>query len=101
MAVDLVTYANVLVLVIVILLSSLISLRLGLAVAIIELVIGAIFGDLGFLHVTDWMTLIATFGGILLTFMAGTEIDTHVMRERYKESFLIGFFSFLAPLFLE
>ena len=97
MAVDLLTYANVLVLVIVILLSSLISLRLGLAVAIIELVIGAIFGNLGFLHVTDWMTLIATFGGILLTFMAGTEIDTHVMREKYKESFLIGFFSFLAP----
>jgi Kef-type K+ transport system membrane component KefB len=97
MAVDLVTYANVLVLVIVILLSSLISLRLGLAVAIIELVIGAIFGNLGFLHAADWMTLIATFGGILLTFMAGTEIDTQVMREKYKESFLIGFFSFLAP----
>ena len=97
MAVDLVTYVNVLVLVIVILLSSLISLRLGLAVAIIELVIGAIFGNLGFLHATDWMTLIAIFGGILLTFMAGTEIDTHVMREKYKESFLIGFFSFLAP----
>ena len=97
MAVDLVTYVNVLVLVIVILLSSLISLRLGLAVAIIELVIGAIFGNLGFLHATDWMTLIATFGGILLTFMAGTEIDTHIMREKYKESFLIGFFSFLTP----
>ena len=97
MAVDLVTYVNVLVLVIIILLSSLISLRLGLAVAIIELVMGAIFGNLGFLHSTDWMTLIATFGGILSTFMAGTEIDINLMREKYKESFLIGFFSFLAP----
>ncbi|MBZ2164529.1 cation:proton antiporter [Methanobacterium spitsbergense] len=97
MAVDLVTYANILVLVIVILLSSLISLRLGLAVSIIELVIGAIFGNFGFLHATDWMTLIATFGGILSTFMAGTEIDVNLMREKYKESFLIGFFSFLAP----
>lgn len=94
MAVDLLTQVNVLILVIVILLSSLISLRLGLAVAIIELIIAAIFGNLGILHVTDWMTIIATFGGILLTFMAGTEIDTHVMREKYKESFLIGFFSF-------
>lgn len=97
MAVDLLTQANVLVLVIIILLSSLISLRLGLAVAIIELVVGAIFGNLGLIHVTDWMTLLATFGGILLTFMAGTEIDTKVMREKYKESFSIGFFSFLAP----
>ena len=97
MAVDILTQANILVLVIAIFIASLISLRVGLAVAIIELVIGAIFGNLGFLHATDWMSLIATFGGILLTFMAGTEIDTHVMREKYKESFLIGFFSFLAP----
>lgn len=97
MVVDLLTQANVLVLVIIILISSLISLRLGLAVAIIELVLGAIFGNLGLIHVTDWMTLLATFGGILLTFMAGTEIDTKVMREKYKESFSIGFFSFLAP----
>ncbi len=97
MAIDLATYINVLVLVIIILLSSLVSLRLGLAVAIIELVMGAIFGNLGFIHATDWMTLIATFGGILSTFLAGTEIDVDLMREKYKESFLIGFFSFLAP----
>ena len=97
MAIDLVTYINVLVLIIIILLSSLVSLRLGLAVAIIELLMGAIFGNLGFIHATDWMTLIATFGGILSTFLAGTEIDVDLMREKYKESFLIGFFSFLAP----
>ena len=97
LAVDILTQANVLVLIIAIFIASLISLRVGLAVAIIELVVGAIFGNLGLLHITDWMTLIATFGGILLTFMAGTEIDTKIMREKYKESFLIGFFSFLAP----
>ncbi len=97
MVVDIISQANILILIIVILLSSLISLRLGMAVAIIELILGAIFGNLGILHPEDWMTLLATFGGILLTFMAGTEIDTQVMREKYKESFLIGFFSFLAP----
>ena len=92
-----ITQFNILILVIIIFVSSLISLRLGLAVAIIEIILGAIFGNLGLLYATDWMTLIATFGGILLTFMAGTEIDTKVMREKYKESFLIGFFSFLTP----
>ena len=97
MVVEIISQVNILILIIVILLSSLISLRLGMAVAIIELILGAIFGNLGILHPEDWMTLLATFGGILLTFMAGTEIDTHVMREKYKESFLIGFFSFLAP----
>ena len=101
MAVDILTQINtyqpILFLIIAIFIASLISLRVGLAVAIIELIVGAIFGNLGLLHATDWMTLLAGFGGILLTFMAGTEIDTHVMREKYKESFLIGFFSFLAP----
>ncbi len=91
------TQFNLLILVIIIFVSSLISLRLGLAVAIIEIILGAIFGNLGLLYATDWMTLVATFGGILLTFMAGTEIDTKIMREKYKESFLIGFFSFLMP----
>ncbi len=65
--------------------------------AIIEIVLGAVFGNLGFLQATDWMTLVASLGGILLTFLAGTEININLMREKYKESFLIGFCSFLAP----
>ncbi|MEN6592255.1 MAG: cation:proton antiporter [Methanobacterium sp.] len=65
--------------------------------AIIEIVLGAVFGNLGFLQVTDWMTLVTSLGGILLTFLAGTEININLMREKYKESFLMGFCSFLAP----
>ena len=97
LAIDLLTQFNLLVLVIIIFIASLISLRLGLSVAIIEIVLGAVFGNLGFLQVTDWMTLVASLGGILLTFLAGTEININLMREKYKESFLIGFCSFLAP----
>ncbi len=41
----------------------------------------------------------AGFGEILLTFLAGTEIDTKLMKEKFKGSFLIGFFSFLFPFF--
>src|SRR4030042_958945 len=81
---------------IIILVASLISLRLGLSVAIIEILLGAIGGSLG-LHTQDWMTYLASFGGITLTFLAGTEIDTKLMREKFKESFLIGFLSFLVP----
>ncbi|MDP3878779.1 MAG: cation:proton antiporter [Dehalococcoidales bacterium] len=76
--------------------ASLISLRLGISVAIIEILLGAVGGSLG-LHTQDWMIYLAGFGGITLTFLAGTEIDTGMMREKFKESFLIGFFSFLAP----
>jgi len=43
------------------------------------------------------MTYLAGFGGILLTFLAGTEIDIKLMREKFKQCFLIGSMSFLAP----
>jgi Kef-type K+ transport system membrane component KefB len=80
----------------IIFLSSLLSLRLGLSVAIIEITLGAMAGSLG-LSPEEWMQYMANFGGILLTYLAGTEIDTALMREKFKESFLIGFFSFLLP----
>jgi Kef-type K+ transport system membrane component KefB len=80
----------------IILAASLVSLWLGVSVAIIEITLGAVAGNLG-LGVEEWMTYLATFGGILLTYLAGTEIDTRLMRQRFKESFLIGSFSFLLP----
>jgi len=81
---------------ILIFLSSLISLKLGLSVAIIEIAVGAMAGNLG-LQAEPWMNYLATFGGILLTFLAGTEIDTQLFRRRFRESFLIGALSFLLP----
>ena len=56
---------------ILIFISSLVSLKLGLSVAIIEITLGAVAGNLG-LEAQPWMTYLATFGGILLTFLAGT-----------------------------
>lgn len=77
-------------------LASLISLKLGLSVAIIEIVIGAVAGNFG-LQPESWMIYVASLGGIVLTFLAGTEIDRKLFKARFKESFLIGLFSFLAP----
>ncbi|MGA2918219.1 cation:proton antiporter [Methanoregula sp.] len=77
--------------------ASLISLRLGFSVAIIEVILGVLFGNLGFIQSEPWMLYLATFGGIILTFLAGAEIDLDLMREKYRESFLIGFFSFIIP----
>ncbi len=79
--------------------ASFISLELGLSVAIIEIFCGAVFGSFGF-QPEAWMVYIAGLGGILLTFLAGTEIDTRLMRDKFKESFLIGTFSFLVPFIL-
>lgn len=79
-----------------VLLSSLISLRVGISVAIIEIIIGALIGNSG-IKTEEWMLYLSNFGGIILTYLAGTEIDTKLFKDKLKESFLIGSFSFLAP----
>lgn len=76
--------------------SSLISLKAGLSVAIIEIISGVVAGAFG-LTAEEWMMYLAGFGGIVLTFLAGAEVDTGLMKAKFKESFLIGLFSFLTP----
>jgi len=77
-------------------LASLISLRFGVSVAIVEILLGTMAGNFG-LGVQEWMLYLAGFGGIILTFLAGAEIDTILMKEKFKASMLIGTFSFLVP----
>lgn len=77
-------------------LSSLLSLKIGLSVAVIEIILGVVAGNLGLMP-EEWMLYLAGFGGIILTFLAGAEIDTKLMKERFKESLLIGAASFLTP----
>jgi Kef-type K+ transport system membrane component KefB len=79
-----------------VLVSSLISLRLGLSVAIIEIILGALAGNFG-METEEWMVYLAGFGGVLLTFLAGTEIDTRILKERFSASFGIGVLSFFLP----
>ena len=81
---------------VIVLAASIISLRIGISVAIIEILLGVIAGHFGF-HSESWMTYLAGFGGITLTFLAGAEIDTALMKEKFKESMLIGLASFLLP----
>jgi hypothetical protein len=82
---------------IIILLASVISVEFGLSVAIVEIALGIFAGNFLDLHPTSWITFFAGFGGVLLTFLAGAEVDTVVMKEKFKESFLIGTASFFAP----
>lgn len=76
--------------------SSLISLWFGISVVIIEIMLGVIAGSYG-LKAEEWMIYLAGFGGIVLTFLAGADVDTLLMREKFRENFLIGLFSFLTP----
>jgi Kef-type K+ transport system membrane component KefB len=82
---------------ILVLLASMISLRLGLSVAIVEIVLGVIVGNYFGFQAEPWMTYLAGFGSIVLTFLAGAEVDLQLMRAKLKESLLIGCASFLVP----
>jgi Kef-type K+ transport system membrane component KefB len=77
--------------------ASLISVETALAVSIIEIAAGVFAGNVLGMQSAPWMDFLAQFGGILLTFLAGTEIDRALMRSKLKESVLIGGISFLLP----
>jgi len=82
----------------IILVASTISIELGLASAIIEMIFGVIVGNVFYITtIPDWLTFIASFGSILLTFLAGTEVNMKLMKAKLKESVLIGGLSFLLP----
>ena len=78
-------------------LGSLISVEIGISVALIEIMLGVIGGNFLKLTPTPWLTFLSGFGGILLTFLAGAEVDLVILREKAKESLFIGGISFLAP----
>src|SRR5436309_8765031 len=80
-----------------VLLASVASVELGVSVALIEISLGVVAGNFLGLTSPPWMDFLAAFGSILLTFLAGAEVDARVMQEKLKESVLIGGLSFAAP----
>jgi Kef-type K+ transport system membrane component KefB len=79
------------------LLATLISVRIGISVALVEICVGIAGGNLMSLHTTAWIDFLAAVGSVLLTFLAGAEIDLDVMRSKWKETLSIGLASFLMP----
>src|SRR5205809_2767461 len=103
------------------LIASLISIRVGISVALIEISVGVVAGNLavglegGTLHVgiagagasaghlhhvlqsTEWTNFLALLGSGVLTFLAGAEIDPVSLKTNWRASVLIGVISFAAP----
>jgi Kef-type K+ transport system membrane component KefB len=79
------------------LLASIISIRIAISVALIEIMVGVVAGNTIGLHLTEWVNFLAGFGAILLTFLAGTEIDRWVIRKHFWSSMSIGVAGFFAP----
>ncbi|MGD0984265.1 MAG: cation:proton antiporter [Acidimicrobiales bacterium] len=83
------------------LLASVISVRFGVSVALVEILVGAVLGNIPGLkeHIqqTDVTTFLAGAGSLMLTFLAGAEIDPVSLRKHWKPSLAIGAVSFLLP----
>lgn len=77
--------------------ASLISVRLGVSVALVEIALGVVAGNTIGLSTTPWVDVLAGFGSVILTFLAGAEIDPASLRRHLKASLAIGLVSFAAP----
>jgi Kef-type K+ transport system membrane component KefB len=77
--------------------ASMISVEIGLSVALIELVAGVIAGNVFHVGVPTWLSFLGTFAGIVLTFQAGAEVDVAQLRREWRASTSIGLVSFFAP----
>src|SRR6202453_5186121 len=64
-----------------------------------QLVIGAAFGRGGLLGSTEWISFLAGTGAIVLTFLAGAELDPAIFRTKWKEATVIGLVGFFGPFF--
>ena len=81
----------------VVLIASVVSVELGVTVALVELTLGVAAGNLFHLPTQEWLDFIARFGSIVLTFLAGMEVDPAYMRRRLGASLGIGVVSFIGP----
>jgi len=87
------------------LIATLVAMWLRVATALSEiivgtvaqLIIGAALGSTLLAGDASWLKFLAGAGSILLTFLAGAELDPVVFRRQWKQATLIGSVSFAAP----
>lgn len=86
-------------------LSTVIAYHLRVSVALIEICVGvgvaATLSLLGLqdllLPNADWVRFLAAFGAVVLTFLAGAELDPLALRSKLTEVSVVGMVGFVAP----
>src|SRR5512147_840062 len=87
------------------LIATLLSIWLRIATALSEIVVGTVAQLLIGASVgaamlgtqEPWIKFLSGTGAILLTFLAGAELDPAIFRAKWKEATAVGMISFLAP----
>jgi Kef-type K+ transport system membrane component KefB len=85
--------------------ATLLSIWFGIATALSEivvgtvaqLIIGALIGGAALGTSEPWVAFLSGTGSIVLTFLAGAELDPDVFRKKWKEATGIGLVGFFAP----
>jgi glutathione-regulated potassium-efflux system ancillary protein KefC len=86
-------------------LSTILANRLKISIALMEIMVGSAIGYAAFnLNFTDklslnadWLKFCTGVGAILLTFLAGAELNPDAMKSKIKEVSVIGLIGFFAP----
>jgi glutathione-regulated potassium-efflux system ancillary protein KefC len=86
-------------------LSTILANRLKISMALMEICVGAVAGYIATRFFdpdilkpnSDWMKFIAASGAVLLTFLAGAELDPVSIRSKIKEVTVVGLMGFIAP----
>ena len=85
--------------------ATIIAYRLRISMALIEICVGMIAGAVSehfFGHELlgsneEWLRFLASSGAVLLTFLAGSELEPEVIRSKWKEVTVVGLIGFAAP----
>ena len=86
-------------------LSTILANRLKISMALMEICIGALAGYVLSMFIdpdilkpnAEWMKFIASSGAVLLTFLAGSELDPVSLKTKVREVSVVGIIGFLAP----
>lgn len=85
--------------------ATLLAIWLKISTALTEILVGTVaafalsltFGGNVLNPTAPWLVFLAGAGSILLTFLAGAELDPEVFRRKWKEANAVGLVGFLAP----
>lgn len=85
--------------------AAIIAYHLDVSIALVEICLGIaaaaladrFFGKGSLGADQEWLKLLASAGAVMLTFLAGAELDPAVMRTKVAEVSVIGIVGFLAP----
>lgn len=62
-----------------------------------QLILGALIGTQALGATSQWIAFLAGTGAIILTFLAGAELDPSIFRTKWKEAFAVGLAGFFGP----